>query len=374
MRLEVIGIGGAGCRIVDRLRRHSETEQFVVDAFAFDTDPATLESLQSISDDHRHRFGTATGGLGGDVDAGFEAGDEHVDELSRVIDRGMPTRAEGFLLVVGLGGATGGGTVPSLAADLETLYDAPVYVVGTLPTTDETETATETVTVGDDDSTGSPVDRNAARTLDRLDGVVDAIIPFDNESWLRTSEELTDARSRLNEELVTRLAAAFGAWESGADGVQAEQTIDANDLDRTFGDDTTVATIGYAVQGVTTESDGGSSLFGLGLLGREDEPEVETSAAISAVETVIHKSVRGKLTVDCDRSDADRALLAVGGPPTWLNRRAIVDGRSWLGSEIESRTVRGGDAPDPDADAVFAVAILSDVRDAPRLQSLWNAK
>ncbi|MFB6234346.1 MAG: cell division protein FtsZ [Halopenitus sp.] len=401
MNLEVIGVGGAGCRIVDQLAERAGTGQadgrqvttddqrldgaFVVDTFAFDTDPGALADLTAVPEDHRHRYGTASEGLDGDLRAGLDVGEAHVDELSRVIDQGSPSKAEAFLLVVGLGGATGGGTAPALAADIRELYGTPVYVVGTLPTNGEIERSEDAqAEVADGpaslqgpasgaDTLSRPLaGRNALRTIDRLNGVADAIIPFDNEAYLRTDEGLAAGRPRLNDELIHRLATFFSLGDRAEGGeVRAEQTIDASDVDRTFGDETVLAALGYAEQEVDTAGDG--SLLGLGLIGGNDEPDVDTSQAVSAVETVVRKAVRGKLTADCDRSAATGALLAVGGPPAWLNRRAIADGRSWLEGETAARTVRGGDVPDADAEAVFAVALLAGVRDVERIEELREA-
>jgi len=401
MNLEVIGVGGAGCRIVDRLAERTGTGQaggrrrttddqrldgsFVVDTFAFDTDPGTLAELTAVPEAHRHRYGTASDGLDGDLRAGFDVGDAHVDELSRVIDQGSPSKAEAFLLVVGLGGATGGGTAPALAADIRELYGTPVYVIGTLPTMGEIERS-EDAQVEMADGPASPqapdrdeetldrplAGRNALRTIDRLNGVADAIIPFDNEAYLRTDEGLTTGRPRLNDELIHRLETFFSLGDRAEGGeVRPEQTIDASDVDRTFGDETVFAALGYAEQEVDTAGDG--SLLGLGLIGGDDEPDVDTSEAVSAVETVVRKAVRVKLTAECNRSSATGALLAVGGPPAWLNRRAIVDGRSWLEGETAARTVRGGDVPDADAEAVFAVALLAGVGEVERVEELRDA-
>lgn len=398
MNLEVIGVGGAGCRIVDRLAEQTGIGQadgqrtptddqrlmgsFVVDAFAFDTDPGTLAELTAVPEAHRHRYGTASDGLDGDLRAGFDVGEAHIDELSRVIDQGSPSKAEAFLVVIGLGGATGGGTAPALAADIRELYGRPVYVVGTLPTKGEIERSEDAhaeVVDGPaspqgperDDTLDRPLaGRNALRTIDRLNGVADAIIPFDNEAYLRTDEGLATGRPRLNDELIHRLATFFSIGDRAESGeVSAEQTIDASDVDRTFGDETVLAALGYAEQQVDTAGDDGS-LLGLGLIGGDDEPDVDTSEAVSAVETVVRKAVRGKLTAECDHSSATGALLAIGGPPAWLNRRAITDGRSWLEGETAARTVRGGDVPDMDAEAVFAVVLLAGVGDVVRVEQL----
>ncbi|MFC6754071.1 cell division protein FtsZ, partial [Halorubrum tibetense] len=76
MRVHVIGLGGAGGRIVDRLAADHHGDRFLQGVSAFDTDMASLESLQTLGPDRRYRFGDAAGGdrLDDDLHAGRELG------------------------------------------------------------------------------------------------------------------------------------------------------------------------------------------------------------------------------------------------------------------------------------------------------------
>ncbi|GAB3678220.1 FtsZ/tubulin family protein [Halopiger thermotolerans] len=424
MQLEVIGVGGAGCRIADAIRAADDgtaAPSFVADAFAFDTDVDGLTDLGAIPDTHRHRYGeTIDHGLNGNLGRGFDVGEEYVDELSRQLDQGQPSLADAFLVVVGLGGATGGGTAPHLVANLQTLYDEPVYVLATLPAKSELEdrpadgvddrapvaepatdvpaddTAAATETAADSETEATPgaetrplAEANAVETLERLDGLANAIVCFDNELWLRPREGLDDSRERLNRELATRVGAFF-ASTADTSGLEdgdgrtrdrgrhaesgAETVIDANDVGRILGTESDVVSLGYGTQRVETDDDGGGSLFGLdidlglGLFG--SDPDVDTGAAFSAVETTIRKALRGKLTLECEPENAERAMLIVGGPPAWLNRRAISEGRETLESTTGSVEILGGDAPRPDGDEVFAVAVLAGVDPVERLETM----
>ncbi|RKD94006.1 tubulin/FtsZ family protein [Halopiger aswanensis] len=423
MQLEVIGVGGAGCRIADAIRAADEeaaSSSFVADAFAFDTDVDGLTDLGAIPDTHRHRYGeTIDHGLNGNLHRGFEVGEEYVDELSRQLDQGQPSLADAFLVVVGLGGATGGGTAPHLVANLQTLYDEPVYVLATLPAkseledgptdeidhrapvaepatdgpTDDTETATETAADSEpatipEAETRPLAEANAVETLEQLDGLANAIVCFDNELWLRPREGLGDGRQRLNRELATRVGAFFGstADTGGLDGDErsrdgrdrrgesgAETVIDANDVGRILGGESDVVSLGYGTQRVESDDGGGSPFgldidLGLGLFGSDSS--VDTGAAFSAVETTIRKALRGKLTLECERENAERAMLIVGGPPAWLNRRAISEGRETLESATGSVEILGGDAPRSGGDEVFAVVVLAGVDPIERLETM----
>ncbi|WP_049982723.1 cell division protein FtsZ [Halorubrum sp. BV1] len=379
MRVHVIGLGGAGGRIVDRLVADHDGERFLHGVSAFDTDAAALDALREIDASRRYCFGDAAGGdgLGGDLHAARRLGDAHASELGREMDDQRPSMAEAFLLVVGLGGGAGAGVCPALAAELMRLYDTPVYVLGLLPTPAESKpTAVDPATAGAAAPEERPPERplaekNAARTLEALSERCSAVFPFDNDAWLRPGEDLTEARSRLNGVVAERVAALFGAGESDDAESTPQQVLDASDVARAVGGDGEIAAIGYATQAV--EPAESESRFGLGLFGSAEPATVDASAAVSAIETTIRKAVRGKNTVEVREGRADRTLLVVGGPPPWLNREAIADGRRWLADETGSDAILSGDAPVPDGESVFAVVIRSGIDEPRRVREIRSA-
>ncbi|ELZ48164.1 Tubulin/FtsZ GTPase [Halorubrum californiense DSM 19288] len=387
MRLHVIGLGGAGGRIADRLAGEHGDAPFLAGAHAFDTDMDALGALNALGEERRYRFSDAAGGdgLGGDLHAGRRLGDAHASELGRAMDDQQPSLAEAFLIVVGLGGAAGAGAAPALAAELSRLYDAPVYAFGFLPAHDETvepdDDGPPSAASAAAGGAGSPGDepapptthrplaeRNAARTLDALSDECAAVFPFDNGAWIRPSETLAGARERLNRVAVERIAALFGAGETPEGTATPQQVLDASDIARAVGSDGQIAAIGHATQAVDAPDSG--SRFGLGLFGSSEPAEVDTSAAVSAIETVIRKATRGKNTVEVSEGHADRTLLVIGGPPAWLNREAIADGRRWLAEETGSDAILSGDAPVLDGDAVSAVVVRSGIDEPDRLREI----
>ncbi|ELY54446.1 FtsZ/tubulin family protein [Natronolimnohabitans innermongolicus] len=378
MQLEVIGVGGAGCRIADAIRAaEPATHGFLTDVFVFDTDDSALERTV-VPESHRHRYGQGTGletGDDADLERRFDLGETHADELLEALERGSPAAADAVLVTVGLGGATGGGVAPALVAALQRAYDAPVYVLATLPATrefdpdadDGTGTASSPHSGGVRADAGGPPRPDAAAyagsTLERLDGLASAIIAFDNEEWLRPGETLADARDRCNRELARRVTAVFAGGGAGdGEGPVAQTVLDASDLERVLGNGSAVVALGYGDQTVETTD----SRFGLGLL--PTEREVETAEAVSAVETVVRKGIHGKSSLECESATADRGLLIVGGPPNWLNRQAIAEGRRALESTV-GEGVLGGDAPRPDTETVFAAVVLAGV-ESDRLEEL----
>ncbi|RJX49365.1 tubulin/FtsZ family protein [Halonotius pteroides] len=364
MQLTVCGVGGAGCRIADHLvaADSSRSRSFVADSVALDTDQRALSNLESIPDDRRHLYGVieAEGtGVEGDRSVGAAAADSEATELANAVDDAVSSQADAILCCVGLAGGSGATALPRLADELRRVYDIPVYGLGVLPAIGATS----------DDGSTPPAARNTGRALANVTATTDALLLFDNQLWLSSGDSETDpeVRTDLNKTLTTRVAALFAAGEGDHDRQIAERVVDASEVQNTFGAGG-IATIGYASQTIERPT---SSRFGLGILEQEDE--IDDTTAIKAIETTSRRAVRGKLTVEIDRESVERGLLIVGGPPGWLNRRAVSDARSWLAQETGSVEIRGGDMPDPDGDAVTMIALLTGVGSCPRVRALRAA-
>ena len=361
MQLIVCGLGGAGSRIADALvAADSEGERScLVGSLALDTDQQSLAALSALSEDRRHLYGTLTAsgrGFDGNRHQAAAAAADELTELSRTVDDLPTSQADAFLLCTGLAGATGSTLLVALADRLRAVYGVPVYGLGVLPDADRT-----------DDQIRQ--EANAASALNEIVGSTDSLLVFDNALWTKPSEDADDPdiRSRLNETLATRLTALFEAGERDAKGRVAESVVDASEVINTF-EAGGIATLGYATQEITRPT---SSRYGLGLFMQEEE--LEETTIIKAIETTVRRAVRGKLTVDVDRSSVERGLLVTGGPPEWLNRRAIADARSWLAQETGSVEIRGGDIPTPEVDEIVAIVLLTGVGDSERIAELRAA-
>ncbi len=359
MQLIVCGLGGAGSRIADALvAADSDGERScLVDSIALDTDQRSLAALTELSEAHRHLYGTTTAsgrGFGGNRTRAAETADEELTELYRAVDEVVTSQADAFVLCAGLAGATGSTLVPKLAEKLRAVYGLPIYGLGVLP-------------AADGDNRQRAV--NAGIAIDELTESTDALLVFDNALWTKQSEDESDPaiRTRLNETLASRVTTLFEAGETDQQGRVAESVVDASELINTF-ETGGIATLGYASQAVERPSE---SRFGLGLF--TQETELEETTIIKAIETTVRRAVRGKLTVDVDRSSVERGLLVMGGPPEWLNRRAIADARSWLAQETGSIEIRGGDMPTPDVDEIVAIVLLTGVGNCERVEALRAA-
>ena len=98
--------------------------------------------------------------------------------------------------------------------------------------------------------------------------------------------------------------------------------------------------------------------------------DVDEFEAYKAVETTLHRAVRGKLTVERARESTDRALAVFAGPPRWLIRDPVADGRQRLGEELDTQEIRSDDIPIPDQSTLSVLVLLSGVTELLRLSEL----
>lgn len=177
IRMKVMGIGGAGSSIVDRLALASLP---YVDLVAVNTDQ---QALSSSSVAETLCIGKAvTGGLGtgGDVEAGREAAladKERLDALLEGVDL--------LFVVTGLGGGTGTGAAP-VVADLAVKRGALVIAFASLPFTIERSARAKMASEG----------------LERLREACNAVIPLPNDLLIQVSDadaSLIDALSKADQ-------------------------------------------------------------------------------------------------------------------------------------------------------------------------------
>ena len=373
MKLTVLGVGGAGCRLAARLREAEPADRpFVVDIRAFDVDSGAFETLDLAAEESR-RFhpdpltddGTGRGG-GGDAGAATDSGEsravstesaaerpapdeskpvddgangvdrmrtaaeENALELRRVASDAVRAETDGVLLVAGLGGATGAGATPALADALGEFHDLPTYALSVLPAESEGDAAAE----------------NAAVGLRALEATVDGQLLFDNGVVGDVTERPTDeaaaaeAYAETNGRIAEQVATLFSAGEAGAERSVGERVLDASELVATLGEG------GYAMLGYRRERVRESP----GLLDRllSREQPVDSVERYSTIETAVRRALLRHRSFDADLPAAERALLVAVGPPEWLDRDALADGRRLLTQETGSATVRGADTPVPD--------------------------
>jgi cell division GTPase FtsZ len=363
MRIFFVGFGQAGGKIVDmfieqdkKLGRHSFR------AIAVNTARTDLMGLKHIELKDRILIGQTVvkgHGVGTDNAAGARITMDEADSIISAIDRRGTHDVDAFMIVAGLGGGTGSGGTPVLVRQLKRIYHEPVYVLGILPAPEE----------------GKLYSFNAARSLTTLIKEADNTFVFDNSAWKNEGESIKSAFSHLNDEVVRRFGVLFRAGEMGKAGV-GEMVVDSSEIINTLRGGG-ISTVGYAIAAVTTDR---SKSTVSGIIGgikstlkkREATEEVLLGEDRTAkIISLVRRAMLGRLTLPCDFSTAERALVLLAGPPDELDRKGIEKAKSWVEENIAGVEVRGGDYP-VSSNYVAAVVLLSTIGNAPRIRELTD--
>jgi cell division GTPase FtsZ len=364
MRIFFIGFGQAGGKIVDMfLEQDKKLGRTGFRAIAVNTARTDLMGLKQIELKDRILIGQTVvkgHGVGTDNAAGARITLDEADSIISAIDRRGTHDVDAFMVVAGLGGGTGSGGTPVLVRQLKKIYHEPVYVLGILPAPEE----------------GKLYSFNAARSLTTLIKEADNTFVFDNGAWKDEGESIKSAFSRINDEVVRRFGVLFRAGEVGKAGV-GEMVVDSSEIINTLRGGG-ISTVGYAIAAVTTAGRSKSPMAGIiggiksTLKKREATEEVLLGEDRTAkIISLVRRAMLGRLTLPCDFSTAERALVLVAGPPDELDRKGIEKAKSWVEENIAGVEVRGGDYP-VNSNYVAAVVLLSTIGNAPRIRELTD--
>lgn len=360
MKFALVGVGTAGGRIVDQLRDYEKrtgrafsgenTMVFDTDRDAFhEYDNIPLDRHVLIGDTHPDIRGE---GLDGDLDLGASVAREGVDEITREFDKLSIHELDAVVVVAGFGGGTGGGVGAVVLENLTQITDSPVYAVGVLPHSTESDLTAV----------------NAARSLQSFVQHADNVILFDNDSWYTADRDhpLEESYGRMNDALATRVATVLGTGEL-ASGNVAESMVDTSDLMKTL-DTGGVSSIGYA--SLELEDDGLVNRI-LSVFRNGDEPEDDRTDAMRTKD-LIQEAARSQLTLPCSIASADRVLIVLSGDPGACSRKGFESGRHWVEEESDTVETFAGDEPRPNASTVSAAILFSNVTDVARIEALQD--
>jgi cell division GTPase FtsZ len=360
MRVFFIGFGQAGGKIVDMfLEQDKRLPKRSFRGIAVNTARTDLMGLKQTDIKDRILIGQTVvkgHGVGTDNVAGAKITADEIDVIISAIDQRGTHDVDAFVIVAGLGGGTGSGGAPVLARHLKRIYREPVYVLGILPAPEE----------------GRLYSYNAARSLSTLVKEADNTILFDNSAWKNEGESIKSAFQRLNDEIARRFGVLFRAGEMTKAGV-GEMVVDSSEIINTLRG-SGISTIGYAITEVVNKQarQRRGILGGLKskLIKREGSEEVllgeDKSAKIIAL---VRRAMLGRLTLPCDYTSAQRALVLIAGPPDEMDRKGVEKAKSWVEENIAGVEVRGGDYP-TESNYIAAVVVLATIQNAPRIKEL----
>jgi len=367
MRVFFIGFGQAGGKIVDMFIEQDKklgTNSFR--GIAVNTARTDLMGLKHIELKDRILIGQTLvkgHGVGTDNVTGARVTADEIDSIITAVDTRGTHDVDAFVIVAGLGGGTGSGGSPVLARHLKRIYREPVYALGIIPAPEE----------------GRLYSYNAARSLTTLVNEADNTFIFDNSAWKNEGESVKSAFQRLNNEVVRRFSILFRAGEVGRMGV-GEMVVDSSEIINTLRGGG-ITSVGYAISEVISSR----TKQQRGILGgiqknikdtfggkKEATEEVLLGEDRSAkIVGLVRRAMLGRLTLPCDYSTAERALVLVAGPPDEMDRKGVEKAKSWVEENIAGVEVRGGDYP-VNSEYVAAVVMLATVGNAPRIKELLD--
>ena len=373
MKLAIVGVGGAGGRLVDRFldaERRLNRPCCGQNVLVFDTSRPDLDALESVPRDRRVPVGDTYPGVdqggpgaGGDPELGAAVTTEERHEIRRSLDDLEVYKADAVVVFAGLGGGTGTGGGAVLVDEFQSTYDTPVYAAVTLP------------------AAGEPDDRalNAVRGLKSFVPAADNVLLFDNDDWypeVASGEDATGStdgdedgspwtpaeRREMNDVFTTRLVSLFGAGEFERSSIP-ETAVDTSDLMRTL------ATGGVSAVGrATLDEPGGGYLTRLwSFFSRSSEDE---SLEAPQITELVRRALRSRLTIGCDVTGAERVMFVLSGHPGKLSRRGFENATYWLEEETGAAEVLAGDEPRKYTKQVTSTVLLSNVADVPRIEEL----
>jgi cell division GTPase FtsZ len=363
MRVFFIGFGQAGGKIVDMFIEQDKklgTNSFR--GIAVNTARTDLMGLKNIEMKDRILIGQTMlkgHGVGTDNVTGARVTADEIDSIISAIDTRGTHDVDAFVIVAGLGGGTGSGGSPVLARHLKRIYREPVYALGIIPAPEE----------------GRLYSYNAARSLTTLVNEADNTFIFDNSAWKNEGESVKSAFQRLNNEVVRRFGVLFRAGEVSKMGV-GEMVVDSSEIINTLRGGG-ITSVGYAISEVMSKQTKKKRGIIRNLKDkfggkREANEEVLLGEDKTAkIVSLVRRAMLGRLTLPCDYSTAERALVLLAGPPDEMDRKGVEKAKSWVEENIAGVEVRGGDYP-VNSEYVAAVVMLATVGNAPRIKELLD--
>lgn len=363
MRVFFIGFGQAGGKLVDMfLAQDRKTGANSFRGIVINTARTDLMGIKNIPMEDRLLIGQTRvkgHGVGTDNVTGAKVAADEIDTIISAIDRRGTHDVDAFVVCAGLGGGTGSGGSPVLCRHLKQIYREPVYALGIIPAPEE----------------GRLYSLNAARSLSTLVNEADNVIVFDNSAWKNDGESVKSAYERLNEEIVRRFGVLFRAGEVGKYGV-GEMVVDSSEIINTLRGGG-ISSVGYAISEAIPKNSysrpakSGGFFSGLKKKDKSSEPHVDITGDDKSAKIIglVRRAMLGRLTLPCDYSTAERALVLVAGPPGELDRKGVEKSKNWVEENIAGVEVRGGDYP-VDSGYVAAVVLLASIANAPRIREL----
>ncbi len=373
MRVLAIGLGGAGSRIVDVLYGQDLAGAIhCMAALAVDFDLETLMRLKHLPSNGRIHFPPIDPTAPYDVQTTID-----IEQVMTQIQQVDTIEIDSILIFAGLGGSMVD-AVPLIIPELRKSFIEPIFAVVTLPCGGE----------------GKKRSAKAADDIEKLKPLVDAVVLFDNDTWYRKiKDELAFSVDKvakreipkrlakkilqqplnrkeyiyhlLNTHISRQLGLILHAGEFSEEGVEVgEVVLDAGEVLNTLVGMGFVA-IGYAAENLPSGY--------LKILDRWRPASYfiqNSQNKASRIVSLAKKAIYEEVSVPCDLTSADKALVLIAGPSQELSMRGFQTVRKWIDRSISGLEMRSGDYPIQNTRYVGIIIMLSGMKNIPRLDEL----
>ncbi len=279
----------------------------------------------------------------------------------------------------GCGGELAGG-IPELIHHLRNTVIEPVFCLVTLPGTVE----------------GDAVKADAADQLEAILPLADGILLFDNDlvserlrrekpvgspSGERSGKKIQIPKTQeldpdkpdyaaINDLIAREISLLLRAGEAtDRPGAEiGEVSLDAGEIVNTMKGMGYIA-IGYAREEVpAVQQDLISKLRPATHSLQESHQRAQRLVGIA------RRAVLEGMSVSCDLSAAEKALVLIAGPPNDLSMRGYMTIRQWIDRTIRGQEVRSGDYPLYNTRYIAVIVLLAGLNEVPKINSLREAR
>ena len=358
MKLTVIGLGQCGCRIADqfaRLNMKARAERKATIApvvMAVNADQADLTGLTFIKKDYMHRIiiglrQTLGHGVGKVNEIGAKLAKEDGDKVMDAV-KAEPGFYEthAFLLVAGVAGGTGSGSLPVIAKMVKERYiSKPVFALCVLPFEHEQRNEDRSVF-------------NSAVSLKSVFNVVDAVFLADNQRYVRKDVSLVNNMDKINRQIVEPFYDLMCVGEVTRAGRVGTRTVDGGDV---------IASL----KGWTTIGVGRTVLPSFRFPWEIRKRSFREKAKESFRGTQALDATLSDLSATCDPRDAARGLYLISGPAKELNMDMVKSVSGYIKELAPSAVIRGGDFPG-ESHFIDVTVILSELSFIPKVKEYYE--